>query len=99
MLPSGTGNTLPFSCFANDTDREIGFARKPLSSNTSDTSLGTTWAIQSTLAENCYNNARDKGELIGTAFTARDMMQIVDALQVFAPDASSCTGFYPRLTR
>lgn len=39
------------------------------------------WAVKQTLAENCYNNAREVGELIGTAFVARDMMQIVDALK------------------
>lgn len=31
-------------------------------------------------AETCFQNARDVGELIGTGYVARDMMQIVDAL-------------------
>lgn len=32
------------------------------------------------MAENCYQDAGDIGDIIGTAFVARDMMQIVDAL-------------------
>ena len=32
------------------------------------------------LAEQCLEKAGNVGELIGTAFVARDMMQIVDAL-------------------
>lgn len=32
------------------------------------------------LAARCYETAGDIGELIGTGFVARDMMQIVDAL-------------------
>lgn len=31
-------------------------------------------------AEICYTSANETGELIGTAFTARDMIQIIDAL-------------------
>ena len=46
----------------------------------SDTGLGTVWAGKEILAELCYKSARGVGELIGTAFVARDMMRIVDAL-------------------
>lgn len=79
--PRGTGNTLPVSCYADDTDRIIATLRTPLTTNTSDTALGTMWAVKQTLAENCYRNTSEIGELVGTAFVARDMMQIVDALQ------------------
>lgn len=48
--------------------------------NSSDTAPGQVWASQTTFATNCLLNAKDTGNLIGTAFVARDMMQIVNAL-------------------
>ena len=81
MLCSGTGDTLPFSCYLNDSDRTQALLKIPSTTNISDVAIGTSWAVHQTLAENCYDNAREVGELIGTAFVARDMMQIVDALQ------------------
>ena len=48
--------------------------------NASDTAVGASWAARKTLANSCYKNAKDVGELIGTGYVARDMMQIVDAL-------------------
>ena len=42
--------------------------------------MGTVWAWKGALAKSCYYNAADVGNLIGTAFVARDLMQFVDAL-------------------
>jgi hypothetical protein len=39
-----------------------------------------SWATQKSFAESCYENAKDVGELMSSAFVARDMMRIVDAL-------------------
>ncbi|KAL1616078.1 hypothetical protein SLS56_011559 [Neofusicoccum ribis] len=38
------------------------------------------WALTEVLADNCQENNKEIGEVIGTAFVARDMMRIVDAL-------------------
>lgn len=48
-----------------------------------ETVLGRIWADYGRYGDDCAQNedAREKGELIGTAFTARDLMQIVDAVE------------------
>ncbi|KDN66633.1 putative TAP domain-containing protein [Colletotrichum sublineola] len=38
------------------------------------------WATAKLLADKCYKRNRESGRLIGSAFVARDMMKIVDAL-------------------
>ena len=76
----GTGDTIPYSCYNSSIDRLTTLLLTPLSSLSSDTALGTAWAYKRTLAESCYDNRKDIGDLVGTAFVARDMMQIVDAL-------------------
>lgn len=48
--------------------------------NSSDTAIGQIRAASVTFAESCRENAEDIGDLIGTGYVARDMMQIVDAL-------------------
>ncbi|KAL8672746.1 MAG: hypothetical protein Q9168_002800 [Polycauliona sp. 1 TL-2023] len=48
--------------------------------NSSDTAIGQTWAAKTVFAETCHQKAKEVGELIGTGYVARDMMQIVDAL-------------------
>ena len=71
----GTGNTLPFSC-----GKGADSLMSPGLSTSSDVALGQIWANGAALSDNCLINNRQTGELIGTAFVARDMMQIVDAL-------------------
>ncbi|KAF2153791.1 hypothetical protein K461DRAFT_276837 [Myriangium duriaei CBS 260.36] len=78
--PRGTGETLPYSCFNSDTDRQVLEAKTPQHSNASDTALGQVWALRTVFADACAVNAHDYGDLVGTAFTARDMIQIVDGL-------------------
>lgn len=49
--------------------------------NASDVVVGDTWAKSVLYANTCAAVQNKTGNLIGTAFVARDMMQIVDALQ------------------
>ncbi|PSN71883.1 alpha/beta-hydrolase [Corynespora cassiicola Philippines] len=78
--PRGTGQTLPFTCF-NDQIEQLRFETStPAALDESDTALGKAWANWALYAKKCQQTSADVGELIGTAFTARDVMQIVDAL-------------------
>ncbi|EMR70664.1 putative nedd8-like protein [Eutypa lata UCREL1] len=80
--PRGTASALTFSCYANATERASANAilNQLGSGNSSNAQLGKTWAWASNFADTCSENASDEGSLISTAFVARDMMQIVDAL-------------------
>ncbi|KAL8768837.1 MAG: hypothetical protein Q9209_005018 [Squamulea sp. 1 TL-2023] len=78
--PRGVGNTIPLSCFANDSSRATYNHKAPLYLNASDTAIGAIWAARQTLVRSCFENAKDIGELVGTGYVARDIMQIVDAL-------------------
>ncbi|KAF2153667.1 hypothetical protein K461DRAFT_311754 [Myriangium duriaei CBS 260.36] len=78
--PRGTGDTLPYSCFQDSIDRQLYGVITPQTSNSSDTAAGRVWALKGVLASACADQARDYGELVGTAYSARDLMQIVDAL-------------------
>jgi len=71
--PRGTGQTLPFSCFASDEERQTAALLTPVSIGGSDVALGQVWAAKETVAQLCLENSNGVGELIGTAFTARDM--------------------------
>ncbi|KAK5634727.1 hypothetical protein RRF57_010440 [Xylaria bambusicola] len=80
--PRGTAQTLTFSCFANATERAAIFQQFSLG-NASDVARGVIWAGAKNGADACANHpeAQKRGPLIGTAFTARDAMQIVDAVE------------------
>lgn len=75
--PRGTGRTLRFSCWP-DTEGYATLGQKL--ANSSDAAFGTLWAEGSAIAEQCYTQLNQTGDFVGMAFTARDMMQIVDAL-------------------
>lgn len=77
----GTGDTIPYSCYKDACQRSNAFMRTPPYINSSDGALGTFWASKAIMARSCYHNMKDTGDLVGTAFVARDMMQIVDALK------------------
>lgn len=49
-------------------------------SNASDTAAGMLWSTLGGFVEECYQKNNVTGQLLSTAFVARDMMQIVDAL-------------------
>ncbi len=77
----GTGETIPFSCYQSTEESLIPIIEFPAQLKASDTAPGTIWAAKEILAATCRENAHKTGELIGTAFVARDMMQIVDAVE------------------
>ena len=78
--PRGTGVTLPIDCNPDQIEHIRTALSIPEYTNNSDTALGTAWAYFQVYAEQCYKNAGEIGELVGTGFVARDLMQIVDAL-------------------
>jgi hypothetical protein len=75
IVHSGTSKTLTFSC--NSTVE----AALILSGEASNTALGQLWGYSSLYANDCAKAQIETGNLIGTAFVARDMMRIVDALE------------------
>ncbi|OJJ85325.1 uncharacterized protein ASPGLDRAFT_66060 [Aspergillus glaucus CBS 516.65] len=84
--PRGTANTLTFSCFENDTIRLSTLDQtrfEEFAGPADEMALGRQWAGASLVTQTCYEHAesKERGELIGTAFTARDIMQIVDAVE------------------
>ncbi|VUC34024.1 unnamed protein product [Clonostachys rosea] len=79
FTPRGTGKTLKFNCFPDDLSRALGMPA--LVGNASDVAVGETWAKSILYGNTCAAAQNKTGNLIGTAFVARDMMQIVDALQ------------------
>ncbi|KAL6404980.1 hypothetical protein AUP68_11819 [Ilyonectria robusta] len=82
FVPRGTGDTLTFSCYDSTEQRIFAALSNPvLSGNASDTALGRIWADSQVFSQTCYTSQNKTGDLVGTAFAARDMMQIVDALE------------------
>lgn len=80
--PRGTADTLTFSCFANAIGRaQLG--SQFVFGNASDVARGQLWAAGKNYADACaeYPEAQERAPLIGTSFTARDAMQIVDAVE------------------
>jgi pimeloyl-ACP methyl ester carboxylesterase len=81
--PRGTGYTIPFACDvaaltpAPTRKRDVGTL---VSTNLTEVFLNGGWELAGELADYCAQQANETGTLIGTAFTARDMMEIVDAL-------------------
>lgn len=75
--PRGTGQTLRFQCFEQE---ELGLTYANEFPEVSDIAAGRAWAEATILAEACGTRLNETGDLVGMAFTARDMMQIVDAL-------------------
>lgn len=66
------------NCYTEPFERLRAFSRDPIYVNSEET-LGGTWSVAKTLAGRCFDNAREDGELMGTAFVARDLMRVVDA--------------------
>jgi hypothetical protein len=84
--PRGTVDTLTFSCYDNAEARITAAMSNQAggTGNTSDsTIMGRNWVIETLKAKACYDRpeSRERGSLIGNAFTARDAIQIVDALE------------------
>ncbi|KAK5941731.1 hypothetical protein PMZ80_005682 [Knufia obscura] len=79
--PRGTGDTLPFHCY-NESERALSLLATPASTDSSDAAPGQIFAERKILSQACVREHEDSGvgELVGTAFTIRDLFQIVDAL-------------------
>lgn len=75
----GTVDTLPFSCYDDQTEAFHSFLGM-VPGNESDTSVGTLWARAVADAEACLEHSAKNGSVITTAFVARDLMSVVDAL-------------------
>ncbi|OAG09644.1 alpha/beta-hydrolase [Paraphaeosphaeria sporulosa] len=81
----GTGDTLPVECYDPESiyDQAEQFkaaAMIPQLTNASSSALGLIWASAGAAAIRCHKSARDTLPYISTAFTARDFIQVVDAL-------------------
>ncbi|KAI0382532.1 alpha/beta-hydrolase [Hypomontagnella monticulosa] len=78
--PRGTsGSRIPMQCIQSEADA-WSYALNILPSNASDVALATQWARGAMIADTCYKTQKKIGSVISSAFVARDMMQIVDAL-------------------
>jgi hypothetical protein len=76
---SGTGRTLQYSCYGNNTDRKLAKADlHGVIANASDVALGQAWAEGKVLSDTCMQQMNETGNLVGTTFTVKDMFQIVD---------------------
>ncbi|KPI44279.1 putative hydrolase [Cyphellophora attinorum] len=81
--PRGTGNTLPFNCnhtqFASTLSKRDEAAHL-INTNVTEYFLSEGWEASVAYADACFEQMQETGRLIGTAYTARDMLAIVDAL-------------------
>lgn len=81
--PRGTGKTIPFKCTpagftsSTNTKRDLGSL---VSTNLTEGFLEFGWEYAGEIADVCEEQASEVGSLVGTAFVARDVMEIVDAL-------------------
>ncbi|KAI9150504.1 putative hydrolase [Paramyrothecium foliicola] len=81
--PRGTARSfLRFSCYKSAADRLLATSPDPLILQLDDNEHAATrhFAQAKAIADLCAANLQDVGSYIGTAFTARDAMSIVDAL-------------------
>ncbi|KAH8651203.1 peptidase S33, tripeptidyl-peptidase [Xylariales sp. PMI_506] len=76
----GTLDTLELNCFVNEVQEFAFLDAWGKTSNSSDVAAASLWARAGVDSNLCYNNAQANGSLVSTAFTARDLISIVDAL-------------------
>ncbi|KAI9930634.1 hypothetical protein MW887_011389 [Aspergillus wentii] len=82
--PRGTANTLTAKCMDNDTERReflknlrFGDLAQPSDAK----ALGRQWATAAVFSNTCSNSSLgEKGALMSTAFAARDLMRIAEAV-------------------
>ncbi len=81
FLSSGTGKTIPFIC-TDDAFYMGQIVSEYRPSDDSDTAAERLWARGMVDANICIQqgNGNETAEFIGTAFVARDLMSVVDAL-------------------
>jgi pimeloyl-ACP methyl ester carboxylesterase len=82
--PRGTGKTIPFDCKIEDPTTTTSTRKRDTdvlaSANLTEYFMNGGWESAGLLADACYTAMNGTGSYIGTAFVARDMMEIVDAL-------------------
>ncbi|KAK5048250.1 hypothetical protein LTR84_005920 [Exophiala bonariae] len=84
--PRGTGYTIPFNCsIGSMTGTEVIASKRDLGNlagtNLTELFLASGWDHAGQIADYCFDQVdHEIGSLIGTAFVARDMIEIVDAL-------------------
>lgn len=79
----GTEKTITFSCFDTPAEREIAGLKFPyLPVDAHETALAETYAGAQATSNICREKYKGNHnpEFIGTAFVARDLMSVVDAL-------------------
>ena len=76
---SGTGNTMPFQCFPTDAEFQVFFDEQKWFDST-ETALQRIWARAGVDVALCKMYMDKIGPYIGTAFVARDLISVVDAL-------------------
>ena len=77
----GTGKTIPFDCkIAKTAEIQRRDAEALVHANLTERFLNGGWDGAEYYAEACYSTMNSTRELIGTAFVARDMVEIIDAL-------------------
>jgi hypothetical protein len=81
----GTGETLPVKCYHRESiydqfEQFKAISMTPPLTNASSSALGIIWATSGAIARRCFKEAHDTLPFVSTAFTARDFIQIVDAL-------------------
>lgn len=82
--PRGTGYTIPYNCSGAPEGTALPGQKRDLervaSANLTNYFLTAGWEEAGQIAEVCAASMNETGPLIGTTFTARDMLAIVDAL-------------------
>ncbi|EWG49334.1 hypothetical protein FVEG_08897 [Fusarium verticillioides 7600] len=79
--PRGVGRTIPFACGKNASAELTRRSLEPLpQADLWEYVKNEGWQTMQAIAESCYETQREHGRFLSTAFTARDMMKIVDAL-------------------
>ena len=82
--PRGTGKTIPFDCKIEGTGASTSTRKRDtgvlVSANITEYFINAGWDTAGKIADACYNAMNETGSYIGSAFVARDMMKIVDAL-------------------
>ncbi|RGP81045.1 hypothetical protein FLONG3_834 [Fusarium longipes] len=80
--PRGTGRTIPFACDVNTTVASK--SRRSIDAlpqaDLWEYVKNEAWDSMQQVAEACYETQQENGRFLSTAFTARDMMKMVDAL-------------------
>ncbi|KAL5355148.1 Alpha/Beta hydrolase protein [Aspergillus floccosus] len=82
----GTGKTMPYACDASSSTANSGsLSRRGNATSLPQGDLWETlkskaWHDGGVLVDACYKSQKDTGRSVNTAFVARDMLRIVDAL-------------------